>query len=69
VVLATAFPVIMPVLLAQLVNGSLITTALRLRAAHRELTAQRRYEPEPAAEILPITRPLTVPLAVLTSAA
>ena len=39
-VLATAFPVIMPVLLMQLVNGSLITTVLRLRAAHRELAAQ-----------------------------
>ena len=32
-VLATAFPVIMPVVLMQLVNGSLITTVLRLRAA------------------------------------
>ncbi|OBG57965.1 CDP-alcohol phosphatidyltransferase [Mycobacterium sp. E1715] len=40
-VLATAFPVIMPVLLVQLVNGSLLTTILRLRAAHRELKAQR----------------------------
>jgi CDP-diacylglycerol---glycerol-3-phosphate 3-phosphatidyltransferase len=40
-VLATAFPVIMPVVLTQLVNGSLLTTVLRLRAAHRELTAQR----------------------------
>jgi CDP-diacylglycerol---glycerol-3-phosphate 3-phosphatidyltransferase len=41
VVLATAFPVIMPVLLMQLVNGSLITTFLRLRAARRELAGQR----------------------------
>ncbi|WP_231996222.1 CDP-alcohol phosphatidyltransferase family protein [Mycobacterium scrofulaceum] len=40
-VLATAFPVIMPILLMQLVNGSLLTTVLRLRAAHRELKAQR----------------------------
>ncbi|MCT7661122.1 CDP-alcohol phosphatidyltransferase family protein [Mycobacterium deserti] len=41
VVLATAFPVIMPVLLVQMVNGSLLTTVLRLRAAHREVNAQR----------------------------
>jgi CDP-diacylglycerol--glycerol-3-phosphate 3-phosphatidyltransferase len=40
-VLASAFPVIMPILLTQLVNGSLLTTGLRLRAAHRELKAQR----------------------------
>ncbi|MHA3022982.1 CDP-alcohol phosphatidyltransferase family protein [Mycobacterium sp. BMJ-28] len=38
-VLATAFPALMPILLAQLVNGSLITTALRLRSAHREIKA------------------------------
>jgi CDP-diacylglycerol---glycerol-3-phosphate 3-phosphatidyltransferase len=43
-VLAAAFPVIMPILLAQLVNGSLLTTVLRLRAAHRELKAQRAQE-------------------------
>lgn len=42
VVLSTAFPVAMPFLLAQLVNGSLITTVLRLRAARREITAQAR---------------------------
>jgi CDP-diacylglycerol--glycerol-3-phosphate 3-phosphatidyltransferase len=41
VLLATAFPVILPVVATQLVNGSLITTVLRLRAAHRELKAQR----------------------------
>lgn len=40
-VLATASPVIMPILLTQLVNGSLLTTVLRLRAAHRELKARR----------------------------
>jgi CDP-diacylglycerol---glycerol-3-phosphate 3-phosphatidyltransferase len=28
----------------QLINGSLITTALRLRAAHRELVAKRQRE-------------------------
>lgn len=38
VVLAVTFPVLMPVLLMQLVNGSLLTAILRLRAAHRELT-------------------------------
>jgi len=43
-VLATAFPVIMPILLTQLVNGSLLTTVLRLRAAHRELKAQRTQD-------------------------
>lgn len=41
VVVATAFPGLMPFLMAQLVNGSLITTVLRLRAAHRELKAQQ----------------------------
>lgn len=41
IVLATAVPFIMPVLLMQLVNGSIITTVLRLRAAHRELNEQR----------------------------
>lgn len=40
VVLATAFPMIMPVLLIQLINGSVITTVLRLRAAHRELSGR-----------------------------
>ena len=39
VVVATAIPVIMPVLLTQLVNGSILTTVLRLRAARRELAA------------------------------
>lgn len=37
VLVATAFPVILPVVCTQLVNGSLITTVLRLRAARREL--------------------------------
>ncbi len=44
VLLATAFPVILPVVCTQLVNGSLITAALRLRAAHRELAAKREGE-------------------------
>ncbi|SPM27136.1 Phosphatidylglycerophosphate synthase, partial [Mycobacterium terramassiliense] len=44
VLLATAFPVILPVVSTQLVNGSLITATLRLRAARRELAAKRRGE-------------------------
>ncbi len=53
-VLATAFPIILPVVTTQLINGSLITTALRLRAAHRELTAQRQPE-QPAAVATTLT--------------
>ena len=52
--LATAFPIILPVVTTQLINGSLITTALRLRAAHRELTAQRQPE-QPAAVATTLT--------------
>ena len=48
VLLATAFPIILPVVSTQLVNGSLITTALRLRAAHRELAARRQQEEQEA---------------------
>lgn len=48
VVLATAFPVILPVVAMQLINGSLLTTVLRLRAAHRELAAAREIERQPA---------------------
>ncbi|WP_231994141.1 CDP-alcohol phosphatidyltransferase family protein [Mycobacterium sp. 852002-50816_SCH5313054-b] len=44
VLLATALPVILPVVCTQLVNGSLITAALRLRAARRELAAKRQAE-------------------------
>jgi CDP-diacylglycerol--glycerol-3-phosphate 3-phosphatidyltransferase len=44
VMLATVFPVILPVVCTQMVNGSLITAALRLRAAHRELVAKRQNE-------------------------
>jgi CDP-diacylglycerol--glycerol-3-phosphate 3-phosphatidyltransferase len=46
VALATAFPVIMPVILTQLVNGSILTTVLRLRAARRELAEKRQQEQE-----------------------
>ena len=58
VLLATTFPAILPLLLAQLVNGSLLTSALRLRAAHRELKAGR--EQEPLADVVPITAPEAV---------
>jgi CDP-diacylglycerol--glycerol-3-phosphate 3-phosphatidyltransferase len=44
VLLATAFPVILPVVCTQLVNGSLITATLRLRAARRELAAKQQGE-------------------------
>ena len=57
-VLATAFPGLMPILLAQLVNGSLITTALRLRSAHRELKARALADEEPIT--VPMTRPRIV---------
>jgi CDP-diacylglycerol---glycerol-3-phosphate 3-phosphatidyltransferase len=46
VLLATAFPVILPVACTQLVNGSLITTGLRLRAARRELAAKQQEAQE-----------------------
>jgi len=57
VLLATAFPVVLPVACTQLMNGSLITTVLRLRAAHRELAAKQQDEElavdtEPLAEVL-----------------
>jgi len=45
--LATAFPVILPVVSTQLINGSLITTALRLRAAHREWQREQLTEAAP----------------------
>ena len=52
VVLATAFPIILPVVSTQIVNGSLITAALRLRAAHRELAAKRNEQPAETAQKL-----------------
>jgi CDP-diacylglycerol--glycerol-3-phosphate 3-phosphatidyltransferase len=54
VVLATAFPVLMPFLTGMLAIGSLITTVLRLRAAHRELTAPPTDEP--IADLVPFER-------------
>ncbi|WP_084229229.1 CDP-alcohol phosphatidyltransferase family protein [Mycobacterium sherrisii] len=71
VVLATACPVIMPVLLVQLVNGSILTTVLRLRAAHRELT-ECAEQPQRVAlreQLEAVTRPLDIvtrPLNVAT---
>ena len=44
-VLASAFPVITPILLTQLVNRIAAHQALRLRAAHRELMAQLTDDP------------------------
>ena len=44
IVLATAIPFIMPVLLMQMVNGSILTTVLRLRAARRELAEKKELE-------------------------
>ena len=56
VVVATAVPGLMPILLVQIVNGSVITTVLRLRAAHRELAAQRAAQIE-ASQALPRRSP------------
>jgi CDP-diacylglycerol---glycerol-3-phosphate 3-phosphatidyltransferase len=54
VLVATAFPVVLPVVCTQLVNGSLITTVLRLRAARRELSVKQAHSEtaEPAGEVL-----------------
>jgi CDP-diacylglycerol--glycerol-3-phosphate 3-phosphatidyltransferase len=51
-VLAIAFPVILPVILTQLVNGSLITIVLRLRAARRELIAKQQDEQQQADDVV-----------------
>lgn len=59
VVVATAVPAIMPILLVQIVNGSLVTTVLRLRAARRELAAQRTARTA-APEALPQRAPRVV---------
>jgi CDP-diacylglycerol--glycerol-3-phosphate 3-phosphatidyltransferase len=60
---ATAFPVILPVALTQLVNGSLITTFLRLRAARRELAAEKLEQQVDAVEQLVAARPALVGVA------
>ncbi len=54
VVLATAFPALMPILMGLLAIGSLITAGLRLRAAHREMTVQ--LTDEPIADLVPFER-------------
>ena len=64
VVLATAFPVILPVVSMQLVNGSLLTTALRLRAAHRELAAQRQLDQQPSGAVGRLVAPRAALVAV-----
>ena len=51
-VLGTAFPVVLPVILGQLVNGSLLTTVLRLRAARRELAAKRQDEDQKVDDVV-----------------
>jgi hypothetical protein len=58
VLLATAFPVIMPIVLTQLVNGSILTTVLRLRAARRELAEKRQQERVEVDEQSADTRPI-----------
>lgn len=42
IVVATAFPAVLPVVSMQMINGSLLTTVLRLRAAYRGLAAGRQ---------------------------
>ena len=56
IVIATAIPFIMPVVLTQLVNGSILTTVLRLRAARRELAAKREQEQAPVDVVEPSAR-------------
>ena len=51
----------------QLVNGSLLTTALRLRAAHREMVAQRQQDQQRVDEVLLFTA-ATQPLATAVAA-
>jgi CDP-diacylglycerol---glycerol-3-phosphate 3-phosphatidyltransferase len=67
VALMTAFPILMPILLTQIVNGSLITTVLRLRAARRELAA--RQEQERQEQVVPVEQPATGRLALVGAAA
>lgn len=55
IVLAVAIPFIAPILLMQLVNGSIITTVLRLRAGHKELKA-KHAEAQHAAETIAVER-------------
>lgn len=59
-VLIVAIPPIAPILLGQLVNGSIITTVLRLRAARRELAA--RDEQPTVATVVSIADFPTIPM-------
>src|ERR1051325_3606751 len=61
IVLATAIPFIMPVLLIPMVNGSILTAVLRLRAARRELAEKKELELVEAID-LP-TRPILTAVA------
>jgi hypothetical protein len=67
VALMTAFPVLMPIFLTQIVNGSVITTVLRLRAARRELAARQEQAPEK--RVVVVDEPTTVRLALVGAAA
>jgi CDP-diacylglycerol--glycerol-3-phosphate 3-phosphatidyltransferase len=62
IVVATAFPVIMPVVLTQLVNGSILTTVLRLRAARRELAEKSQQEADADLQTID-TRPILTAVA------
>jgi CDP-diacylglycerol---glycerol-3-phosphate 3-phosphatidyltransferase len=64
-VVATAFPAILPMITIQLINGSLLTTALRLRAAHHALTAQHQHAHHQA-ETLPTPALLPAPALLST---
>jgi CDP-diacylglycerol--glycerol-3-phosphate 3-phosphatidyltransferase len=64
VALMTAFPILMPILLTQIVNGSLITTVLRLRGARRELAARQEQE-----LVDEVEQPAAPRLTVVTAAA
>jgi CDP-diacylglycerol--glycerol-3-phosphate 3-phosphatidyltransferase len=60
VVIATAIPFVMPVILTQLVNGSILTTVLRLRAARRELAAKQEQAQLDVVELADTRPVLTV---------
>ena len=64
IVLATAIPFIMPVLLMQMVNGSILTTVLRLRAARRELAENAAKKELELVEAIDLpTRPILTAVA------
>jgi CDP-diacylglycerol--glycerol-3-phosphate 3-phosphatidyltransferase len=62
VFLMTAFPILMPILLTQIVNGSILTSVLRLRAARRELAAKQAAEQDTVVQIGD-TRPILTAVA------